>query len=354
MAQLTAAVVGTGPEPENKDWGTSAAMGYDHGRAYRDLDGVSLVACADIAPENAEAFADVFGCTAYTDAIDMLIDADPDIVSVATPVPTHADLVVDIVKTGVPDAVHCEKPMADTLAGARQMADVAEDAGVQLTFNHQRRFAAPWRRARELLDDGQIGRLERVEVGGKNLFDYGTHLIDLAHSYNGERPASWVLAGLDYTDADVRYGSHNENQAVALWGYDNGVHGLALTASGEGSDAAPYHHRLVGTKGIVEVLPETNEAGDADVRYFAPDTDGWVGELAEMDGSAITRCVAHVLNCLRGGVEPEVSHRAALRATETIFAAWESSRVRARMTVPIDTAGNPLAEMVESGALDPE
>jgi hypothetical protein len=44
----------------------------------------------------------------------------------------------------------------------------------------------------------------------------------------------------------------------------------------------------------------------------------------------------------------------ALMSTELIFAAWESSRRRGRVDLPLDTEDNPLVQMIESGALKPQ
>jgi len=35
------------------------------------------------------------------------------------------------------------------------------DQGIQLSFNHQKRFGGPFRAAKHRLDDGAIGELER-------------------------------------------------------------------------------------------------------------------------------------------------------------------------------------------------
>ena len=161
MSQLTAAVIGTDPDPDNKVWGVSTAMAYRHGEAYDELADCDLVACADLVRENAEAFAkefDVAEENVYEDYEEMLHTVEPDVVSIYTPIPTHADLVVGAVETGVPRAIHCEKPMAHTWGEAKRVAAVADDHGVQLTFNHQ-----------------------RVEVASKNFFDFGLHFVDLAN-----------------------------------------------------------------------------------------------------------------------------------------------------------------------------
>ena len=324
-------------------------MAYRHAAGYRKLDDCEIVACADLIRDHAEDFAAEFDIDdehVYEDYGEMLASAEPDVVSVCTPVPTHADIVVDCAESGVPRAIHCEKPMATTWSDCRRMADVCDEAGVQLTFNHQRRFDDHWTEAKRLLDEGAIGDLRRIEMGGKNIFDYGSHLVDLCNYFTDEAAAEWVLGQIDYRTEDVRYGAHNENQALAQWSYDNGVRALAATGAGEGLVAS--HHRLVGTDGEIEVLPD--DGPDIRVRRG----DGTRESLDIDGGPAIHRAVEHVVASLDAGVEPDLSAARALKSTEIIFAVWESARRRGRIDLPLDIEDNPLEAMVESGDLTPQ
>ena len=76
-------------------------------------------------------------------------------------------------------AIHCEKPMAPTWGEAKAMHKAAAQKGIQLTFNHQRRFLQPFREARRLAREGAIGRLVRLEGACDNLIDWG-HVEELA------------------------------------------------------------------------------------------------------------------------------------------------------------------------------
>ncbi|MFB6119644.1 MAG: Gfo/Idh/MocA family protein [Halobacteriaceae archaeon] len=347
------AVIGTGEDPENSSR-EGFAMAYRHADAYEELDDCELVACADIVPENAAAFADAYGVPddhVFEDYEAMLDAVDVDVVSVCVPPAVHADIVVGCAKGGV-DAIHCEKPMAHTWGGAQRMAQVCWRRDVQLTFNHQRRFGTPFRQAKALLDDGDIGDLERVEFEASNIYDYGSHSFDLANYFNDEGAVAWVIAGLDYREENVFFGAHNENQALVQWEYDNGVSGLAAT--GRRTSLVGAHHRLVGTDGEIEVggggetALRIRRAGDAEWEEL--DCDG-----EDVHGPGfIQRAVADVVDAVGTDREPELSARHALTATETIFAAWESARRRGRVDLPLEVEGNALEEMVESGALTPE
>src|SRR5690606_18658129 len=109
-----------------------------------------IVALADISYNNALAFQEEHGGDRiYTDYHQMLAEEQPDIVSICTWPHLHAEMVIAAAEAGV-KAIHCEKPMAPTYGEAVRMVEVCEQRGVQLTFNHQRRFGPPFRKAKEL------------------------------------------------------------------------------------------------------------------------------------------------------------------------------------------------------------
>ncbi len=341
--------IGTGADPDNPDV-SGYAMAYHHANAYDRLENCELVACADIIPENASAFANAFGideAETFQDYEEMLAEVDPDIVSVCVPPALHAEIVIDCARHGVP-AIHCEKPMDLTWGGARRMTDTCWRRGVQLTFNHQRRFKPSWVRAREIVTSGSIGEIERVELTPPNVFDWGTHAFDYAGYVTGDRPADWVIGQIDYRDEQYWFGAHNENQAQAQWVYDNGVVGLIST--GIGGSVIPAFMRIVGTDGTVDIEPEGDENGD--VRWRTSE-GSWKHESIEEDDwtEPIDSGIEHIVECLENGHEPELSAKNALNSTEIIFGIWESSRRRGRVDFPLEIDDNPLEAMVAAGDL---
>ena len=94
-----------------------------------------------------------------------------DAVVIAAPARFHADLVVAAAAAG--KGVFCEKPMGLALAEIDRAIDAARAAGVVLQVGFNRRFAADWRAARALLDDGALGtpRLVRSVTRDPGGFD---------------------------------------------------------------------------------------------------------------------------------------------------------------------------------------
>jgi len=344
------AFIGTGPDPEDPSV-DGFAMAYQHAAAYEKLGNCRLVGCADIVRENAEAFAEEYDIDGvYEDYQAMLSAETPDIVSICTPPATHAELVIGTAQSGVVDAIHCEKPMALTWGGSRRMAAVCEEQGVNLTFNHMRRFGDPFREAKRKLDAGVIGDLRRIEYAWGNFYDNGTHAIDMCNYFNDEHRAEWVIGQLDYGTEDVRFGTHNENQMLACWQYENGVFGMAATGPAAGVTESDW--RLVGTDGFIDVYLTDRLA--VEVYTSTPEDCGEVtfDELAP-GSSCLDRAIADVVRALDEGEESELCARNALKATEIIFAGYESVRRRGRVDLPLDVEDNPLESMVESGELSP-
>jgi myo-inositol 2-dehydrogenase/D-chiro-inositol 1-dehydrogenase len=135
----------------------SGRMGAFHAETVaRRVPGARLVAVADPAPGAADRLTGALGGgRAYTDVAQLWADPDVDAVVIAAPARSHADLVVAASAAG--KHVFCEKPMAVTLADADRAIDAARSAGVVLQVGFNRRFAADWRAARNLLDDGALG-----------------------------------------------------------------------------------------------------------------------------------------------------------------------------------------------------
>ena len=370
----TVAVVGTGPDPDNKDT-DGYAMAYRHAGAYERLDECELTACSDIVRENAEAFADrwhISGGNVYEDTIRMVREVVPDIVSVCVPPHVHGDVVLEIADTGIPGAIHCEKPMAGTWGECEEMVERCDEQNIQLTFNHQRRFGKPFRKAKELMEKGRIGDLERIEVGGDNLYDYGSHLFDLCGYFTEQAEPSWVLAGIDYSEENVQFGAHNENQAIVQWAYEDGISGLAST----GRDSLlGCQLRLVGRTGTIEIGAEdTPLRAKTNGEWSAVDTgrDGIHGPNETLidavkqkaaaglplvsaasvgPASYIDRAIADVVSSFDSGTKSELAAENALQATQLIFGAWESARRQGRVSFPLDITDNPLEAMVESGTM---
>ncbi|MBW3624419.1 MAG: Gfo/Idh/MocA family oxidoreductase [Armatimonadetes bacterium] len=340
-------VIGAG-KPWRSEGATGFGMSHQHMQGYLSTDKCIPVAVADIVEENAQSFAEKYGMEQhYTDYHKMLVEANLDIVSIATWPHLHAEMVVAAANAGV-KAIHCEKPMARTWGEARLMVEVCDREGVQLTFNHQRRFLEPFRKAKEIAHSGEIGEITRIEGQTGDIFDWGTHWLDMFFMYNNETPAEWVIGQIDSRQEKRIFGHPVENQAIILFKWQNGVKGYLETGYQAGIGA---ENRIRGTHGFVEVHNDqpcvrVRGKGDTEIRGIET-SEGIHGN------DAIARGIADLLNCLGSGQEPELSAHRAIRSTEVIFATYESSRRRGRVDLPLEEYDNAFIEMLEAGDVGP-
>src|SRR5262249_31548670 len=123
----------------------------------------------------------------YADAGRLLRDAAPEIVSIATPDDTHAELLELVCTTESVRAVLAEKPLALDPDEAERLVRLAESRGVVLAVNYVRRFAPSHRRLERWLADRPLGRIELVRgTYVRGIKHNGTHWLDLARFLVGE------------------------------------------------------------------------------------------------------------------------------------------------------------------------
>jgi predicted dehydrogenase len=136
---------------------------------------------------------------------------DVDLVDICTPGNTHAEIAVAALEAG--KHVLCEKPLANTVAEAEQMAAAAERAaarGVRAMVGFTYRRVPAVALARQLVEEGRIGeirhvraqylqdwlvdpagpmtwRLDKEKAGSGALGDIGAHVVDLTQFITGDR-----------------------------------------------------------------------------------------------------------------------------------------------------------------------
>ena len=122
--------------------------------------GVKRAEAAYAQRTRAGAFRGTVGCNDFRA---VMAREDIDAVVIATPDQWHAPLSVAAMESG--KDVYVEKPMTLTIEEGRVMAQVAERYGRVLQVGSQRRSGSRNRRACELVRNGRIGKLLRVECG---------------------------------------------------------------------------------------------------------------------------------------------------------------------------------------------
>lgn len=102
-------------------------------------------------------------CATYTDWRDVLARDDIDAVMNSTPDHWHVPISLAAVRRGM--HVSCEKPLTLSVAEGRVLADAVKKAGVTFRTDSECRTDAYMHKTAELVRNGYIGRIKRIEVG---------------------------------------------------------------------------------------------------------------------------------------------------------------------------------------------
>ncbi|WFB56324.1 Gfo/Idh/MocA family oxidoreductase [Paenibacillus sp. BR1-192] len=190
-------------------------MGKAHSNAYRSLPMFfpkalkpEMVAICGRNASAVQEAADQLGWReSVTDWKQLVNREDIDLVDINAPSDAHKEIALAAAKAG--KHIFCEKPLALTLADAREMLQAAEDAGVTHMVGFNYRFSPAVRLAKKLIDSGRLGqiyhfrawflqdwimdpqfplvwRLQKEVAGSGSHGDLGAHLIDLAHYLVGD------------------------------------------------------------------------------------------------------------------------------------------------------------------------
>jgi predicted dehydrogenase len=172
-------------------------MGRLHAKAIADSDVAALTAIVDTDAAG-RAVADAYGAR-FHDSIEPLLGAaDVDGFVVCLPDRAHVETACALLEAD--HAVLLEKPIADTLAGARRIAAAARSGG-RLLVAHILRFDPRYARAAATVAAGELGEVVHVSsgrlgvrdigrrLGGSSsvLFYLGVHDVDLVQWISGRR-----------------------------------------------------------------------------------------------------------------------------------------------------------------------
>src|SRR5262245_44540882 len=174
--------------------------------AVRDMAEIAIVGLVDIREEAARARAEEFGlpdAVVGTDFDAVLAATAPDLVFDCTSPEAHVPVRLAALRRGCHGLG--EKPLADSLAGARQLVAAEREAGRSLAVAQNRRYNPHIRQLRALVAAGALGPLTTIDsdhymgnhFGGFRermahplLLDMAIHTFDAARCITGADPVS--------------------------------------------------------------------------------------------------------------------------------------------------------------------
>lgn len=322
-------------------------------RNLAEVSRVKLAAVADSAPQKLELVQRRFPAVkTTTDYQDLIRDPSIDAIAIATPVSTHFELGMAVLKAG--KHLWLEKPMTETSLQARQLLDEAEKRNLILFVDHTFVYTGAVRKMKEIVSSGELGKIlyydsSRVNLGlfqhdVNVIADLGVHDFSILDHLLKEHPNAVSAGGINH------FPGTPENLAYITMFYDSGtiahinvswlapvkVRQILLGGSNKMityDDLEPSEKIKVYDKGV-SFTDDPKKIYEMRVGYRTGDM--WAPKLNE--GEALRIAVEHFVDCIEKSQQPETDGRMGLRVVELVEAATSSMRGRGE-TVHIQRKG---------------
>ncbi|MFK4637419.1 Gfo/Idh/MocA family protein [Paenarthrobacter histidinolovorans] len=186
--------------------------------------GVDFRLVYDVDRQRAQTLAAAHGAAAATELEELFDPSLIDAVFIASSTDTHAGHLRRAAAVGI--AALCEKPIDLDLERARETATFAQECGVPVMVDFNRRFDRDYGELKRLVDSGAIGTVELIQltsrgpsmpplsyvaVSGGQMRDQTVHFFDLVRWLSGLDPVEVFATGsalaepaiADYDDVDT-------------------------------------------------------------------------------------------------------------------------------------------------------
>ncbi|MGH8630948.1 MAG: Gfo/Idh/MocA family protein [Burkholderiales bacterium] len=311
--------------------------------AIRSQPGNQVVAVMSANAERGRGFAAENGIPASYSDLGALL-ADPQVQAVYISTTNELHKAQTLAAAAAEKHVLCEKPLALTLADAREMAAACAKAGVQMGTNHHLRNAATHRKIRDLIQSGAIGkplfarvfhavylpshlqgwRLSKPATGAGVILDITVHDADTLRFVLGAEPVE--ATGIAQQAGMASQGL--EDGVMAVLRFDNGV--LAQVHDAFTVKHASTGLEVHGSEGsiIARNVMTQRPVGDVTLRNGAGETT-----FALEHENLYVRGLRAFVAAINGQGRPSATGEDGVRSLATALAVLESCNSGRRMPV---------------------
>jgi predicted dehydrogenase len=235
--------------------------GQHHATAFQTNPRFRVIALCDIdtARLNTVAAKIGGGVKTGTDAAALAQQVKPDVFCFCTLPNLRTPMVQAGVNAGV-KLIAFEKPVALTSKELLSLRDLIQKAGVKAVVSHQHRYGVHYRKVKEIIASGALGRVHTVYGTATGWMTHMlSHLIDYTRWFNNEADAQWVMA--QAAGRGKLADNHPSPDYIAGFvQYANGVRGIYECGAGapDQPEVAKWWGKCrmgaLGTEGFAEVL----------------------------------------------------------------------------------------------------
>lgn len=168
--------------------------GMHHAAAFAANPEFELVGACDIDASRLDDAKNRFeGLQVSTDAATLARDLKPDVFCFCT----MPNVRLDMIRTGIEcgaSLIAFEKPVALTSGEGMAIRSALASSGVKAVVSHQHRYGAHYRKTKEIVASGAIGRVHTVYGTATGwMMHMLSHLVDYTRWFNDNVAASWVM-----------------------------------------------------------------------------------------------------------------------------------------------------------------
>jgi len=238
-------------------------IGQVHAASIAASPEATLSWVADPFVDGAHAVAARYGATATESAETLIASGEVDAILIASPTPTHVDLIEASLRAGLP--VLCEKPIDLDIARVDALRPLVASSGVPVALGFNRRFDPNHASAQARVRAGEIGDLEQliivsrdpaappadyIGVSGGIFRDMTIHDFDMARFFIDDI-VSVSATGTRTFDAGAREHGDFDTAVATL----RAASGAIVTIVNSRHSAIGYDQRMeaFGSKGMLQV-----------------------------------------------------------------------------------------------------
>ncbi|SMY09976.1 Gfo/Idh/MocA family protein [Flavimaricola marinus] len=311
--------------------------------AWRDIDGVEIVALCDQDTQRLSTSASTFGIArTYTDAREMFGDGGFDFVDIVTTVGSHRALVELAASHGV--HIICQKPFAATLDDGQAMVGAVRAAGKTLMVHENFRWQSPIQAAMKAVNSGAIGEPFFCRVSfrsGYDVFsgqpylaegerfiieDLGIHILDIARAFLGD------VDHLAATTRRINQSIKGEDVATMLLKHRNGATSVVDCSYATRRSPETFPQTLLeidgheGTLRLDAGYRLTLQGKTEKIVDVSPPLLPWAERPWHNIQESVRTIQQHFVDCLNAGTTPETSGEDNLKTLALVEAAYRSAK----------------------------
>ncbi len=234
--------------------------GMHHATAFNANPKFQVVGICDIDPARLDAAAPKLGNPEKgTDAAALARSVKPDVFCFCTLPNLRTPMIQAGVAAGA-KLIAFEKPLALTSAEALSIRDLLRKAGVKAVVSHQHRYGAHYRKVKEIIASGALGRVHTVHGSATGWMTHMlSHLIDYTCWFNNYEKATWAM-GQAAGRAKLTDNHPSPDYIAGFVQFANGVRGIYECGAGapDQPEVAKWWGKCrmgaQGTEGFAEVL----------------------------------------------------------------------------------------------------